>query len=98
LGLTHNLARELGPFGIPCNAILPGLIDNPRGRALVARLADERGVDDAQAEEGFLSHISMRTWIQPAEIAETACFLASEAARHITAQEIAVDGNVEWEI
>ena len=98
LGLTHNLARELGPFGIRCNAILPGLIDNPRGRALVARLADERGVDDAHAEEDFLSHISMRTWIQPAEIAETACFLASEAARHITAQEIAVDGNVEWEI
>jgi len=98
LGLTHNLARELGPFGIRCNAILPGLIDNPRGRALVTRLAENQGVNEAEAEEAFLSHISMRTWIQAAEIADTACFLSSEAARRITAQEIAVDGNVEWEI
>src|SRR2546427_11466338 len=31
LGLTHTLARELGPWNIRVNAILPGFMDNPRG-------------------------------------------------------------------
>jgi NAD(P)-dependent dehydrogenase (short-subunit alcohol dehydrogenase family) len=97
LGLSYNAARELGPWNIRSNALLPGLIDNPRGRGIVKRLASERGQTDAQVEAGFLEHISMRTWIQPEEIAETALFLASEGARHVTGQEIAVDGNVEWE-
>lgn len=30
--MTRNLARELGPFGVRINAILPGAIDNPRAR------------------------------------------------------------------
>lgn len=97
LGLTLNVARELGPWNIRCNAILPGLVDNPRGRGIVARLARERGVSEAEVEAGFLTHISMRTWVTPEEIGDMAVFLASDAARHITGQQIAVDGNVEWE-
>ena len=97
LGLSHNLARELGEFNIRCNTILPGLMDNPRGRGLVSRHAQETGQSEAEAEADFLKYISMRTWIQPSEIADAACFLASDAAKHITAQEIAVDGNIEWE-
>lgn len=97
LGLSHNLARELGVSNIRVNTILPGLMDNPRGRGLVANYAKEYGlsIDDAEAE--FLQYISLKSWIKPSEIAEAAFFLASDQARHITAQEIAVDGNFEWE-
>ena len=97
LGLSHNLARELGEFNIRCNTILPGLMDNPRGRGLVAKHAEETGQSLEAAEEDFLKYIAMRTWIQPSEIADAALFLASDAAKHITAQEISVDGNIEWE-
>ncbi|MDB5453710.1 MAG: 3-ketoacyl-ACP reductase [Caulobacteraceae bacterium] len=97
MGLTRNAARELGPFGIRCNAVLPGLIDNPRGRALVQRIASERGQTFDEAEAGFLKYISLRCWIDPADIGQMALFLASAAARHVTGQAIAVDGNVEWE-
>ena len=97
LGLTHNLARELGEHQIRCNTILPGLMDNPRGRLLVEKLAKKKGTSTAEAEQEYLKYISLSSWIQPSEIAEVACFLSSPAARHITAQEICVDGNVEWE-
>jgi NAD(P)-dependent dehydrogenase (short-subunit alcohol dehydrogenase family) len=97
LGLTHNVARELGPWNIRCNAILPGLMDNPRGRDIIARLARERNTTDTAVEADFLAHISMRTWIQMSEVGEMAVFLASDRARHITAQQISVDGNAEWE-
>ena len=98
LGLTHTVAREYGPFGIRCNAILPGLIDNDRGRGIVARQAVERGISVDEREAEFLEFSSLKCWIDPAEVGDLAVFLASDAGRHITAQEIGMDGNVEWEI
>ncbi len=98
MGLTKNVARELGPYNIRCNAILPGLIDNARGRGLVANMAKEKGLSDDEADAEFRKYISMQTWIDMSEIGETAVFLASHAARHISGQFLAVDGNVEWEI
>lgn len=98
LGLTHNLARELGPFNIRCNALLPGKIDNPRGNALTQRYADEHDVSFEEAEHLRLQYISMRSKVKPSEVGDMAVFLASNRAQHITGQEIAVDGNSEWEI
>lgn len=98
MGLTKNVARELGPYNIRCNAILPGLIDNARGRGLVANMAEEQGLSDDEADAEFRKYISMQTWIDMSEIGETAVFLASHAGRHISGQFLAVDGNVEWEI
>lgn len=97
MGLTKNTARELGPFGVRCNAILPGLMDNARGRALVQAVADRQGIDFAEAEASFLQYISLRTWIDPREIGDAAVFLASPKAKSITGQSLSVCGGVEWE-
>lgn len=97
MGLTLNAARELGPNNIRCNAILPGLIDNERGRGLVAARAEERGISTGEAEDEYLRYISMRCWIDPAEVGDLAVFLSSDQARHISGQFIAVDGHMEWE-
>lgn len=96
-GLTRNVARELGPFGIRCNAILPGLVDNARGRRLVDNLAAREGLAAEAAYEKFTSFVSMRTMIAMEEIADMAVFLASDAAKHVSGQLIGVDGNMEWE-
>ncbi len=96
-GLTLNLARELGPFGVRANAIQPGGIDNERVRIIFERLADERGTTIEHEREKALQYVSMRTLIQPQELADTVVFLCSDKARHITGQVIGVDGNQEWE-
>ena len=96
-GMTRNLARELGPSGIRCNAILPGIIDNPRGRRLITRLASERRQTVEQAHERYVSFISTRSLIGCEEVADAAFFLASDAARNITGQLVGVCGNLEWE-
>ncbi len=96
-GMTQNLARELGPDNIRCNAILPGIIDNPRGRRLVERLAAERGQTFEEAERDYFSYVSLRSWIDVDEVADTAYFLASDGARRITGQCIGVCGGLEWE-
>jgi NAD(P)-dependent dehydrogenase (short-subunit alcohol dehydrogenase family) len=97
LGLTQNAAREVGPWNIRCNAILPGVIDNERGRALIDKYADERGLGRDKAKEEFLSYVSMRTMIAPSEVAGAALFLASPGGRHISGQSLGVCGNAEWE-
>jgi NAD(P)-dependent dehydrogenase (short-subunit alcohol dehydrogenase family) len=97
LGFNHALAREVGIYGVRVNAILPGAVYGDRCKMLLAQFAEENHLGEDEAEREFLRYTSMKSWIQPTEIGDTAVFLASEGARHITGQEISVDGLVEWE-
>jgi NAD(P)-dependent dehydrogenase (short-subunit alcohol dehydrogenase family) len=97
LAMTHTLARELGPEGIRCNAILPGAIDNERGDNLLRARADRMGISFEDAKQYRLGFVSMRTRMRPKDLAEMALFLSSTKAERVTGQAIAVDGNVEWE-
>lgn len=97
-GMTRALARELGPHQIRVNAILPGLIDNARMRAIIERKAGERGCTPEELKNEYLRYISMRSAIDPDEIGATVAFLCSQDARHITGQLLGVDGNIEWEM
>ena len=97
-GLTLNAARELGPFNIRCNAILPGMINNKRMRGILEARARATNRSVAQIEQEYTQYISMRTKIEPEEIATVILFLLSDQARHVTGELISVSGNVEWEI
>lgn len=97
-GMTRALARELGPYQIRVNAILPGLIDNARMRAIIEQKAREQGRTPAELKSEYLRYISMRTAVEPDEIGATVAFLCSQDARHITGQLLGVDGNLEWEM
>ena len=96
-GLTKALARELGPDNIRINAILPGMIDNERMRGIIARIAQQEGRSAEEVEREALNFVSMRSKIQPEEIADMVLFLCSESGRHVSGQMIGVDGNIEWE-
>lgn len=96
-GLTQNLARELGPLGISCNAVLPGMVNNPRGVRLLHDQAMAQDLSFEQVLAENLRFISMRTMIDPAEVAAICLHLASPAGAHVSGQLIGVCGNVEWE-
>jgi len=96
-GLTRNLARELGPFGIRCNAVLPGSIENERGRMLLKRLAEREGISIDEARNRRLKYISMRTRIDPGEVADVVVTLSTHPFRHVSGQLLSVCGNAEWE-
>ncbi|MBA4760071.1 SDR family oxidoreductase [Sphingosinicella sp.] len=96
-GLTRTLARELGPYGIRCNEVLPGAVDGERARRIFQGMAEASGQRLAAVIEDVQRYISMRTMVMPSDVAAMALFLCSDAARFISGQSIGVCGNVEWE-
>ena len=97
LSLTLNLARELGPHGIRVNAILPGAIRGERINRVIAAKAAALGVSAADHEASMLRYVSLRTMVEPADIAAMILFLAGPGGQRISGQCLGVDGNSEWE-
>jgi NAD(P)-dependent dehydrogenase (short-subunit alcohol dehydrogenase family) len=73
------------------------MINNERIKSIIRVAAEETGKSPDEVEAGYLKYISMRTKIEPEEIADMVIFLASDGARKVTGELIAVSGNVEWE-
>ena len=96
-GLTLNAARELGPFGIRCNAILPGIINNQRFNFIVSRNAAATGRSPQEIEADYLKYVSLRTKVELTDLADTVVFLATDTGSRITGELLAVSGNMEWE-
>ncbi|HET7379214.1 MAG TPA: SDR family oxidoreductase [Gaiellales bacterium] len=95
IGLTKTLAIELGPHGVRANAICPGSVDGERMRGVIHREASARGLDRSVVEREYIGGQSISRFVQPGEIADMCVFLASDAARMVTGQAIAVDGHTE---
>ena len=64
-------------------------------RDVIAREATARGASSEAVEREYLEGQSIARFVQPDEIADTCLFLASDAARMISGQAIAVDGHTE---
>jgi NAD(P)-dependent dehydrogenase (short-subunit alcohol dehydrogenase family) len=95
IGLTKTLAIELGPYDVRANAVCPGSVDGERMRGVIAREAAARGVPAEAVEREYLEGQSIARFVQPDEVADMCLFLASDAARMVTGQAIAVDGHTE---
>ncbi|MEM8732247.1 MAG: SDR family oxidoreductase [Pseudomonadota bacterium] len=95
IGVMKTLAMELGPSGVRVNAICPGAVEGARMDRVVAAEAAARGRTEAEVRALYAEGTSMRRWVTAEEVADTAVFLASPQARHISGQAIAVDGHTE---
>ncbi|UAB90182.1 SDR family oxidoreductase [Ruegeria sp. SCSIO 43209] len=93
VGLGKTLAMELGPHGIRCNVICPGSVEGPRMEGVLQREADAKGMTRDQVYDGYASGTSMGRFVEAQDIANMAVFLASDAARLVSGQVIAVDGH-----
>lgn len=93
IGLMKTAAMELGPFGIRANAICPGAVDGPRMEGVLRREAAAKGMTRDQVYEGYAAGTSMGSFVTAQDIANMAVFLASDAARLVSGQVIAVDGH-----
>ena len=82
IGLTRQMALELGPLGVTANAIGPGPVDTPLTEV----------VHSAVTREAYLDLIPLKRYGQIEEMADAAAFLAGEQAAYMNGHILYVDG------
>lgn len=83
IGLTKSVARELASKGVTVNAICPGFIETDMTEELTE---EQRNLS--------LGQIPLKRFGQTDDIASLVSFIASDEARYITGQTLAVDGGM----
>lgn len=91
VGLTYGMALELGPHNITVNAIAPGAVAGDRIDRVIAGQAQVRGIDEAAMRQAMLERSPLRRMSTAGDIAALAVFLASDLARNLSGQCIAVN-------
>ena len=95
VGFTKSLAIELGPLGIRCNAILPGIVAGERIRRVFEAKAQVRGQSFKEIEAAALARTSMHTYVDPRQLADLILFITSPRGRTISGQALSVDGDLQ---
>ncbi|MFE7422098.1 SDR family oxidoreductase [Rhodococcus sp. NPDC057529] len=93
VGFTKTLALELGEAGITANSIHPGAVAGPRIESVLAGRAESNGTTLEAETATALDNQSVRTFIDPDDIAQLAVFLAGPHARTISGQMFPIDGD-----
>lgn len=82
--VTRCIAVDYGPYGIRCNAVLPGAIDT--------QMMDAIGLDHDEAVRREAKLAPLLRVGQPEEIAELVGFLLSDRSSYVTGADVVVDG------
>ena len=82
VGLTRVAALELGPYGITCNAILPGATDTEMVR--------NSFLTSPEVERAWVEKTALKRLGKPRDVARVVLFLASELAGHVTGESVVV--------
>jgi 3-oxoacyl-[acyl-carrier protein] reductase len=86
IGLTRQLAHELGPWDITVNCIAPGFV---RSNPTTEKQWQSYG---PEGQNRLIENIALKRLGSPQDIANGVLFLASERAGWITGQTLAIDG------
>ncbi|MDH4041291.1 MAG: SDR family oxidoreductase, partial [Gammaproteobacteria bacterium] len=85
VNMTRAFAKECGPLGIRCNALLPGLTRTKFAGALFAN-------EDIYKEA--IRQIPLGRHAEPGEMAGTVLYLVSDAGSYTNGECIVVDGGL----
>jgi NAD(P)-dependent dehydrogenase (short-subunit alcohol dehydrogenase family) len=92
IALTETLALELGGDGIRVNAIAPGAVAGDRIERVLAARAASTGRTLEEVTADALAVQALKRFVDPDDIAALALFLASDSAKSISGQTVAIDG------
>ncbi len=93
IGFSKVIALETGEFDITINTICPSYVKTPLVEKQITATAAEHGISEEEVINNImLEPMPKKNFISLEELAESAMFLMSPAARNMTAQTIVLDG------
>jgi NAD(P)-dependent dehydrogenase (short-subunit alcohol dehydrogenase family) len=92
MAATQGLARELGPYKIRVNSVVPGYIWGPSLEWYFGDQAKKRGITPKQVYDEVAANTALRHLPTSEEIAPAVAFFASDLSRVITGQSLDVNG------
>jgi NAD(P)-dependent dehydrogenase (short-subunit alcohol dehydrogenase family) len=95
VGLGRSWAMELGADNIRVNVVCPGSVGGPRMDQVIEREAAATGVDASSLRRGYEEQVSMRRFMDAADVAGAVVYMASPAGRHVSGQVLSIDGATE---
>lgn len=96
IALARGLSVELGPHKIRVNAIAPGVVNGDRIRRVFTDRAATKGITYEEMEQIALRAVSLKTAVDPEEIAEMVLYLCAPTGRAITGQVMSICGGLEY--
>jgi NAD(P)-dependent dehydrogenase (short-subunit alcohol dehydrogenase family) len=87
VAMTKSVAVDYAPYGIRCNAVLPGSMDTPMLDQVLPPGADREAALQQEGEVSPMGRVA-----RPEEIAEVVAFLLSDAASYVTGAAVVADG------
>lgn len=91
-GLTKSFALEAGPYNVNINSVCPGMVEGPRFEKVCGDMAARLGISLDEAKQRHSADYALRRVSTAQDVAHAVVFLASDKARQITGQDLAVDG------
>lgn len=96
IAMTRALSVELGPDKIRVNAIAPGPVSGERITRVMTDFAKSKGLTYDEMVANALKAVSLKTMVDPEEIADLILFLCAPTGRAITGQLHSICGGMEY--
>ena len=93
-GFFAGASRQIAPFNITVNSILPGRFATDRLRTSMQPASEKSGISIDELLETGKEQIPSRRYGMPDEFGALCAFLCSEHAGYITGQNILIDGGL----
>jgi len=90
IGLMRSVAQDVIPFGVTCNAVLPGWVRTAMADADVAVEAERTDRTPEEVWESHAREYAAGRVLRPEEIAAVVAFLASDAASGVNGEAVTV--------
>lgn len=92
-GLSKVIALEGGGRGVTSNTICPGYVRTPLVEGQIAAQAKAYGIDESEVvSKVMLTQPAVKRLIEPAEVAELAAYLCSDAGSFANGSSFVLDG------